>query len=84
VRRLQTLHVFLVDNHDGDEGIAAYMANPRLQVPMIATSDAKLKQLQSLAADMAARSGQRIRLVRFERRVDLGEVEPQLEEEQLS
>ena len=76
-RRIESLHVFLVENDQGDEGVAA-LPNPvaHRTEPMIATSQEKLEALSLAASAIVRRSGQRMRLVHFIRRVDLGDIVP--------
>lgn len=72
-RRLDSVYIFVVENAEGDEGVAALPAGRRLE-PMIATSEERLEQLRELAQGIVSSSGQRMRIVRFTSRVDVGEI----------
>lgn len=74
-RRLESIVVFLVEDANGDEGVAAFpqrQANRTTVLqPMIASTDERLEQLRDAARDLVA--GQRMRVVRFGSREDLEE-----------
>lgn len=71
-RPIDGMHVFLVTNDDGDEGIAAYVPPARkLQVPMIASSPERLEQLMAIARDMVEQTGRPMTLAYFLRKRDV-------------
>jgi hypothetical protein len=74
-RRLESIVVFLVEDVNGDEGVAAFpqrQANRTTVLqPMIASTEERLEQLRDAARDLV--SGQRMRVVRFTTREDLEE-----------
>lgn len=72
-RRLESVYVFVVENSDGDEGVAALPVGRRLE-PMIATTAEKLEILRVQARGIVQNSGQRMRVVRFMSRVDVEEI----------
>jgi hypothetical protein len=74
-RRLESIVVFLVEDSNGDEGVAAFpqrtSKNSVVLQPMIANTEERLEQLRDAARDLVA--GQRMRIVRFGTREDLEE-----------
>jgi hypothetical protein len=73
-RRLESIVVFLVEDANGDEGVAAFPSRETgrlVMQPMIASTEERLEQLREAARDLVAT--QRMRIVRFGRRVDLEE-----------
>jgi hypothetical protein len=76
-RRLERIHVFIVDQ-DGDEHVAAYMNVRRGRLePMIAATDEKLEELTAVAQDLVAMNpAQPMRIVRFSQREDIAEIVP--------
>lgn len=85
-RQLDSLYVFVVENDQGDEGVASYHVptrrrlpdgtHERIREPMIASSPAKLDELRSIARDIVAQSGQRIKVVRYSQREHVENVVP--------
>jgi hypothetical protein len=76
-RRIESFYVFLVDDPDGNEGIAALpVPVAKRSEPMIATSQEKLDALRQAAQALVRRSGQRMRVAHFSRRVDVEDVVP--------
>lgn len=76
-RRLDRIYVFLIENSDGDEGIAAYASQRRLE-PMVASTQEKLDQLLAIAGDLVKSNGRPIRVVRFFQREDIGLIQAPL------
>lgn len=75
-RRLEQIHVFLIANEQGDEGVAAYN-DPKINrlVPMIAATDEKLEELTAIAQEIVSLNPLRpMRIVRFSGREDVAEV----------
>jgi hypothetical protein len=75
MRRLEHIHVFVVERN-GDEHVAAYV-NPRLArlEPMIAATEEKLEELTRIAQDLVSLNPtEPMRIVRFDGREDVAEV----------
>ena len=71
-RSIESFYVFLVEDKDGVEGIAAMpVPAARRWEPMIATTQEKLEQLRVAAVDIVKRSGQRMRIAHFSCRSDV-------------
>lgn len=73
--RIRVLYAFLSVGPDGDEGVAAFIA-PHGWMPMVAANEERLTQLRPIAQQLATLSGQMIRLVRFEDRIPVEEIQP--------
>jgi hypothetical protein len=74
-RRVEHFYVFLVDDAQGNEGIAALpVPVAKRSEPMIATSQEKLDALWLAARAIVKKSGQRMRVALFTKRVDLKDV----------
>ena len=74
--RLEELHVFLVRDADGNEGIAAFydIRTKRLE-PMVASSETRRDELLEIAQDLVARDPAKpILLTKFSSREDVAEV----------
>lgn len=75
MRRLEHIHVFIVERNDA-EHVAAYV-HPRLQrlEPMIAATEEKLEELTRIAQDLVSLNpSEPMRIVRFDGREDVAEV----------
>lgn len=74
-RRLEEIYVFITEN-DGAEGVAAYRDLRKNQLmPMIASTQEKLEELQTIAQDLVGMDPTKpIRIVRFSQREDIAEV----------
>ena len=75
-RRIEELHVFLVRDADGNEGVAAFydIRSKRIE-PMVASSEERVEQLLEVAQDLVARDPSKpILLTKFLSREDVAEV----------
>jgi len=74
--RIETIHAFIApDPINGDEGVVAWMTpTDRMWMPLIAADPARLKELRPLAEEVARITGRKIKLVRFEARVEVEEL----------
>jgi hypothetical protein len=69
--RIEHLYAFVaVDRNDGDEGVVAFYKNGTW-FPLVAADNRRLEKFRELAQEVAQRTGQLIRLVRFETRVEV-------------
>ena len=85
-RQLESVYVFIVENEQGDEGVASYHLSTRRRLadgsrevvrePMIAATEEKLEQLREIARDIVGVSRQRIKIVRFTQREHVANVLP--------
>lgn len=73
--KIQALYAYTVTNPvDGTEMIASFQAPSGANFPLIATTEAKLKERKLWAEALAAKSGLKVRLVRFWHRDELEEI----------
>ena len=74
-RRLDSIYVVLVENSEGDEGIAAIPFGRRVE-PLVASTEEKLEQIRSAAASLVASTRQTMRIVRFAQREHVENIVP--------
>lgn len=67
--RIERLWAALAVHSDGDEGVIALTQDGRT-LPLVAADPARLSEIRTVAARVAAETGRPIRIVRFETRVD--------------
>ena len=77
-RHIDELHVFLVRDADGNEGIAAfYDIRTKRNEPMVASSQQRVEELLEIAQDLVARDPSKpLLLTKFSSREDVAEVLP--------
>lgn len=63
-----------VDADDGNEGVCAVTFGNGITIPLIAADPARLDSIRPLAMDLAAKTGMKIRLVRFTSREEIEEI----------
>ena len=73
--KIETLTAFLAVSREGEEGVCAFV-DPKTGVfmPMIGADHDRICSLRPQARAIAAATGQRIVLARFEARTDLEEI----------
>lgn len=74
--RIDTVHVFVVVDRDGTEGIPAIRAGDTM-MPLIAADAARLDSLRPLAQQIATTMGVPVKLVRFSAREEVEEIRPE-------
>ena len=73
--RIDTVHAFIVLDHDGTEGIPAINVDGTM-MPLVAADAARVESLRPIAQLMADAQGVTIRLVRFSVREEVEELRP--------
>jgi hypothetical protein len=74
--RIEAIYAVLADNPDG-EGIVAFRdADSGSWLPLVHTNLRQPDVIRASAQELATGSGKTFRLVRFERRVDVEEIQP--------
>ena len=73
--RIESLTAFLAVGTDGEEGVCAFTdARTGLTLPMIGADHERIASLRPQAQAIAAATGARVVLARFETRTDLEEI----------
>jgi hypothetical protein len=71
---IEQLWAFISD--DDGEGIAAFLSNDGIWMPLIAADKARVDSLRKMAQQLATESGVPVKLVKFSVREDLEVLEP--------
>ena len=70
-KRIERLYAWVMTEPDGGEGIPGMQHGPGVWGPMIGADRERVESYRELAREMQHRLGLPVRLVCFERRVDL-------------
>ena len=73
--RIETIHAFVSIDEDDEEGVVGIRGADGW-LPLVCADATRLEQLRPWAESAARASGRPIKLVRFERRVDVETIEP--------
>jgi hypothetical protein len=75
--RIETLTAYVaVDPKDGDEGIIGHALSEGTMMPLIGADAKRIEDLRPYAEQVAAATGQQIKLVRFSVREELATLNP--------
>jgi hypothetical protein len=73
--RIQALHAYLAIHDDGDEGVIGVPTHVGI-IPAIAADRTRLDELRPVVEKIAKAEGKRVKLVRFNNREVIEEIEP--------
>jgi hypothetical protein len=73
---ISIVYAFIATDHDGTEGIPAFVAPNGMMMPMIGADMDRVETLRPIAEDMALHKGVSITLAKFEKRTDLERFTP--------
>lgn len=74
--RIDALYAFIAEDAEG-EGVCAFQDPAGRWLPMVGADGMRVESLKPIAQQIARKSGQRIRLVRFAGREELEVFEPE-------
>lgn len=74
MRRIDEMFAFVAEEKEGEGVIAVH--SPMGWLPLVGANMARVESLRPYAKEVAMRSGQKVRLLRFSAREELGVLEP--------